>query len=55
MKVAFLFLSFFGKITYENEIAVSTKNIIAHTWLTRLAALFKNDSDSNQLLIVQTK
>ena len=30
MKVAFPF-SFFGKITYENEIAVSTKNIIAHT------------------------
>ena len=49
MKVAFLFLSFFGKITYENEIAVSTKNTIAHTWLTRLAALFKTIPDSNQL------
>ena len=48
MKVAFLF-SFFGKITYENEIAVSTKNTIAHTWLTRLAALFKTIPDSNQL------
>ena len=41
--------SFFGKITYENEIAVSTKNIIAQTWLTRLAALFKTIPESNQL------
>ena len=48
-KVASLPLLLLRKRTYENEITVSTKSIIAQTWLTRLAALFKTIPVSNQL------